>query len=134
MEGHRKLGDIQIRSTTLRDPDYQFLKKGPEHRKLHAWIRMQQILLEEQQYFPELSGNSPGRPASSDNSFSHFQAPLTPMKRREPSDGTASLQSGTETAAVILQSDHFFVMLVQQNNKCNTCVMEIVFCLAAILE
>jgi hypothetical protein len=42
---------------------------------------MQQILTEQQQYFPEWTGNSPGLPASSaaysDSRFSKFQAHST---------------------------------------------------------
>lgn len=72
---------------------------------------MQQILLEEQEYFAELSGNSPGRPASSDSSFSQFQAPSTPVMTGESADETASVQNGTDTATLMLQSDQFFYII-----------------------
>ena len=101
---NRKVGDtFHLRCG---DPDYNSflfslfpgLKKVPESRKLHAQTRMQQVLLEEQQYFPERRGNYPewsdSSAASSDCRLSYFRWPSTAVTHVESNDETASRQRG----------------------------------------
>jgi len=77
---------------------------------------MQQILLEDQQCFPEFIGNSLGRPASSGASsdsifFSQFQVPATVMTLVESPDVTASLQNSTDAASLVLLSHQFYIYI-----------------------